>query len=372
MGGNKTLFSNLFAIAVVCLIFPIHVSADLYGEGAYGSEKYSGNNSTTTAPNAPTSIVATAGNGQASISFVPPANNGGAMITSYVVTASPGGATAAGLTSPIIITGLSNGTPYTFTMTAINSVGTSSLSTVSNIITPVTPPSSPGPSYGGGGSTSGTSYIPTTAVNTPVINLPVTPPVVDEVVSQTTQNIQNTVSNFSNNITVGAIQAEVKSLQQFLNKQGFIISKSGAGAIGKETNKFGAATKAALIKFQKANGIPATGFFGPLTRAAVNSILGKNSENNSTTTAAVVNTTVYTRDLDLNMLGEDVKALQQFLNKNGFIIAQTGPGSLGNETNKFGGATKAALIKFQKANDLSPAIGYFGPLTRALVISLTK
>jgi peptidoglycan hydrolase-like protein with peptidoglycan-binding domain len=60
------------------------------------------------------------------------------------------------------------------------------------------------------------------------------------------------------------------------------------------------------------------------------------------------------------------------LNKNGFTISSSGPGSIGNETNKFGPATKAALIKFQIANKISPAIGYFGPITRSVVINKSK
>jgi glycosyltransferase involved in cell wall biosynthesis len=44
-------------------------------------------------------------------------------------------------------------------------------------------------------------------------------------------------------------------------------------------------------------------------------------------------------------------------------------GSQGNETTKFGPATKAALIKYQKAKGISPAAGYFGPKTRASVNS---
>ena len=65
------------------------------------------------------------------------------------------------------------------------------------------------------------------------------------------------------------------------------------------------------------------------------------------------------------MSGADVKALQVYLNTHGYVIASSGAGSPGNETTKFGGATKAALIKFQKANGITPAAGYFGPKTRA-------
>ena len=77
--------------------------------------------------------------------------------------------------------------------------------------------------------------------------------------------------------------------------------------------------------------------------------------------------TVFSRDLEVGMTGDDVKALQVYLNTHGYQVAASGPGSPGNETTKFGGATRAALIKLQKANNITPAAGYFGPKTRAVV-----
>lgn len=77
----------------------------------------------------------------------------------------------------------------------------------------------------------------------------------------------------------------------------------------------------------------------------------------------------FARNLTTGMNGEDVLALQKLLNTKGFTIAQNGAGSPGNETNFFGSLTKAALAKFQAANSISPAIGYFGPITRAFVNS---
>ncbi len=92
---------------------------------------------TATAPGAPQSPHATAGDAQAVVSFTPPASNGGATITSYTVTASPGGRTASGASSPITVTGLTDGTSYTFTVTATNSVGTGPASVASNAVTPL-------------------------------------------------------------------------------------------------------------------------------------------------------------------------------------------------------------------------------------------
>ncbi len=70
------------------------------------------------------------------------------------------------------------------------------------------------------------------------------------------------------------------------------------------------------------------------------------------------------RNLTIGSTGDDVKCLQATLNEKGFTVAQSGPGSPGNETAYFGGLTRAALAKFQAANDISPAVGYFGPITR--------
>jgi alpha-tubulin suppressor-like RCC1 family protein len=89
-----------------------------------------------TTPGAPTIGTATAGNAQASVTFTAPVSNGGSAITGYTVTSSPGGLTATGTASPITVSGLTNGTAYTFTVRATNSVGTGPASAASNSVTP--------------------------------------------------------------------------------------------------------------------------------------------------------------------------------------------------------------------------------------------
>jgi hypothetical protein len=89
-----------------------------------------------TVPGAPTIGTATAGNAQASVAFTAPAVTGGPSITSYTATSSPGGITGSAASSPITVSGLTNGTAYTFTVTATNSIGTGSASAASNSVTP--------------------------------------------------------------------------------------------------------------------------------------------------------------------------------------------------------------------------------------------
>src|SRR5262249_29080008 len=91
-----------------------------------------------TVRSAPTGVTATAGNGQATMSWTAPSSSGSGAVTSYTVTASPGGQTATvnGSTTTARVSGLTNGTPYTFTVTATNAAGTGPASTASNSVTP--------------------------------------------------------------------------------------------------------------------------------------------------------------------------------------------------------------------------------------------
>lgn len=91
---------------------------------------------TSSVPEVPTDVTATPGSGLATVRFTAPARNGGSPITGYEVTVMPGNVTVKGSASPITVTGLSNGTSYTFSVKAINSVGKSKESANSNAVTP--------------------------------------------------------------------------------------------------------------------------------------------------------------------------------------------------------------------------------------------
>jgi hypothetical protein len=66
---------------------------------------------------------------------------------------------------------------------------------------------------------------------------------------------------------------EVKLLQIFLNKKGYLISSSGPGSIGSETSYFGLKTKKALMSFQKDNKLISDGILGPLSIDFINKLI---------------------------------------------------------------------------------------------------
>jgi hypothetical protein len=81
---------------------------------------------------------------------------------------------------------------------------------------------------------------------------------------------------FQKNLKKGMDDGDVLQLQKFLNTHGSPIAASGNASPGNEVTTFGAKTVVALAQYQKAHGIlPATGYFGPTTRAYVNAIIEK-------------------------------------------------------------------------------------------------
>jgi hypothetical protein len=93
--------------------------------------------SAATVPTAPLSVSATAGDTRVAVRWVTPASSGGSAITSYTATSTPSGFTCTTTSNACVVTELTNGTSYTFKVTATNIVGTSVASAPSAAVIPI-------------------------------------------------------------------------------------------------------------------------------------------------------------------------------------------------------------------------------------------
>ena len=120
------------------------------------------------APTSPTSVAATGGPGSAFVTFSPPANDGGTPVTEYVVattdiTRDAWVGRTDGTSSPVAVLNLTAGDRYEFTVMAVNIVGTSIPSGVTNIVTataPTVPHAPTGPVATAGSQSASVSFAP--------------------------------------------------------------------------------------------------------------------------------------------------------------------------------------------------------------------
>ena len=215
----------------------------------------------------PSSVVAVAGDGKAQVNFsaVDPYNN--TSVVGYTVSSIPAGGIdidAGSTTLSHTITGLTNGIPYRFIVTTTDSNFNSAQSLPSNQIT--LGQSVVYNNSGGGGGGGGAIYS--------LIQSGISVPIITYMIGTSTASTTNLNGNsplsqlfsFKRTLKLTMKGDDVKALQIYLNTHGYTIVPSGPGSKDHETNIFGYATKAAVIKFQKANKIvPASGIVGPLT-----------------------------------------------------------------------------------------------------------
>jgi peptidoglycan hydrolase-like protein with peptidoglycan-binding domain len=146
------------------------------------------------------------------------------------------------------------------------------------------------------------------------------------------------IVTFSNDLDVGSRGEDVLKLQKFLTENGMMF-------LGEVSGYFDSQTKIALSNYQFKNKItPASGYFGPKTRKFINAKIEINRSKQST----IQGKYNFTKNLKLNSTGEDVRQLQKFLNSKGFIISESGVGSIGNESETYGEKTKQAVKKYQE------------------------
>jgi len=216
-----------------------------------------------------------------------------------------------------------------------------------HIITVITNPSGAvlvGTSSGGGGGGGGSSSVPAPTATTTATTTPSTSPVSPA----TATGIPG--YSFSKNLYYGIEGSnDVTLLQQLLTKLGFYS--------GPITGNFYSLTRNAVIKFQKAHDIvPAVGYAGVLTRKVLNSapLEGAGPAVSPAPKVSFSKNLYYGLEND-----QDVTALQELLTKLDFY---SGP-----ITGNFYSLTRNAVIKFQKAHDIVPAVGYAGALTREVL-----
>ncbi|KKS38774.1 MAG: hypothetical protein A3G49_04670 [Candidatus Sungbacteria bacterium RIFCSPLOWO2_12_FULL_41_11] len=160
---------------------------------------------------------------------------------------------------------------------------------------------------------------------------------------------------------------EVKFLQEYLAKNGFLSPDNATGY-------FGRVTRGAVQAFQKSKGLESLGAVGPQTRAIINglpipaaAIINPpvSSQAPAVTplnTTAVVSEKKLTLFLKITYRGGEVKILQEFLVSQGLVTAD-------NVTGVFGPATESAVKAFQKSRGIEET-GMIGPETRAAINGL--
>lgn len=143
----------------------------------------------------------------------------------------------------------------------------------------------------------------------------------------------------------GASGAAVLELQRTLVGVGVLREVDLLGGAG----IFGPRTEAAVIAFQRVKGLPQTGYYGPLTAAALG---------HSTVAAAAAPQAV----LSAGDNGEEVRRLQAALSRLGYMNVVTGT---------FGPITRHAVGSFQRDHGV-PQTGTYGPLTRAALARVVR
>ena len=138
---------------------------------------------------------------------------------------------------------------------------------------------------------------------------------------------------FAEDLSIGSTGIAVRQLQTKLKTLGYFTSSV--------TEYFGTITQAAVIKYQQAKGISATGFVGVETRRFLNEGIPV-----PTQPMATGPKDTFTQNLSVGSTGEEVRQLQLKLKTLGYF--------LGDVTTYFGPITKAAVMKFQTANKITP------------------
>lgn len=272
MVAKRKMFKHILAVVFFATLFSFghadSVEAVNYGAGTYNTGLYSATTPDSTGP--VISLIASGSISQTGATITWTTDEASDSQVEYGLTTSYGTSTTLDsslVTShSVLLTGLSAGQTYHYRVISKDALANSTTSGDQSF---VTISQTRNTAYGNSapyvvplstvGCTTTTLYSPTTGARcpstpstVPTPTIPVMPP-------------------FTVTLWFGVRNAEVLRVQHYLNTHGYPVAPSGPGSLGNETTLFGRATKAALIKFQIAHGIlPATGTFGPKTKAFIN------------------------------------------------------------------------------------------------------
>jgi YVTN family beta-propeller protein len=135
--GSQAVFGGNLTLPVSGLPNGVPVTCTVQARNDVGDGVVSAPSDSVTpasAPDAPTISAATGGDGTAQLTFAAPAHDGGAAISGYRASCTPGAHTTSGTSSPLTLTGLTNGETYTCTVLAINEIGDGAASTGMTVV----------------------------------------------------------------------------------------------------------------------------------------------------------------------------------------------------------------------------------------------
>lgn len=287
------------------------------------------------------------------LSWRAPADNGGAAITSYLIEReSPVGggfstiATVGASPVTYINTGLTHSTVYNYRISAINSAGTGTASASDSVAT----------HYPGSG------FVP---VNPTPISVGGNGRALAFTMNNDAKTTNNPVVSLGLNADPRTVRGYVVSLDStFARDTIFPYDASTTTALFTLPNVPG--TYTVYFKYYSVSGV-----YSPLLSQAIT----YEPSWKANMPSAPISAHAFKRTLKLGSQGDDVKALQVFLNSNGFLIASSGVGSPGHESSLYGNLTAAAVAKFQEAHaeqilaplGLTKGTGTFGEGTMRVV-----